>query len=131
MSQLTRFARKSVEVGAALLEIRDSRLYRDDYANFDEYCRDRWGWSHRHADRHIQAARVAGLLGPIGPKPQTEAVARELAPLAKDKKAVVEVWERVRPRECARQLAPGRGNVSGNVVPKSLCGNRRQRFTRP
>ena len=29
-------------VGSALLEIRDSRLYRSTHATFEDYCRDRW-----------------------------------------------------------------------------------------
>jgi hypothetical protein len=45
-----------VEVGQALLEIRDSRLYR-------------------------QAAEVVGTLGPIGPTPDNERAARELTGL--------------------------------------------------
>ena len=36
------------------------------------------------ANRHIQAAEVARILGPIGPRPASEAVARELTPLADD-----------------------------------------------
>src|SRR6266508_6837796 len=36
------------------------------------------------ANRHIQAAEVVGILGPIGPRPASETVARELTPLADD-----------------------------------------------
>ena len=31
------------EVGAALKEIRDSRLYRDEHGTFEDYCQTRWG----------------------------------------------------------------------------------------
>ena len=34
-----------VDVGKALLEIRDSRLYREGWGAFEDYCRDRWGFS--------------------------------------------------------------------------------------
>src|SRR6476660_8234750 len=34
-----------VEVGNALLEIRESRLYRGQYSTFEEYCRTRWAMS--------------------------------------------------------------------------------------
>ncbi len=70
-----------VEVGNALLEIRDSRLYRESFATFDEYCRERWKMSRIHAHRMIEAAGVANTLLPIGNVPKNEAQARELAPL--------------------------------------------------
>jgi len=56
-----------VEVGQALMKIRDARLYRETHETFESYCRERWGWSRRHANRTIQAAEVAGVLGPMGP----------------------------------------------------------------
>lgn len=71
-----------VEVGNALLEIRDNPLYREQgYSSFEAYCRARWHWSKTHANRQIDAARVVQNLTPIGVKPQNEAQARELAPL--------------------------------------------------
>ena len=48
-----------VEVGLALAEIRDLRLYRRDYGGFEEYCREKWGWTRQHAYRLIEAAPVA------------------------------------------------------------------------
>jgi hypothetical protein len=86
-----------VEVGAALFEIRDDRLYRASHTTFEDYCQERWGMSRRHANRTIEAASVAGILGPIGPKPATESVAREIAPVLKDEgpEAVEEVWGEV------------------------------------
>ena len=32
-----------VEVGLALAEIRDLRLYKREYGGFEEYCREKWG----------------------------------------------------------------------------------------
>lgn len=72
-----------VEVGNAIREIRDERLYRESFATFEEYCQTKWGWSRVHAHRHIEAANTAELL-PIGNRPANEAQARELAPLAKE-----------------------------------------------
>ena len=48
-----------MEVGLALAEIRDLRLYRREYSGFEEYCRKKWGWSKQHAYRLIEAAPVA------------------------------------------------------------------------
>ena len=66
-----------VEVGEALLRIRDHRLYWKSHATFEAYCRERWGFVRRHANRLIEAAQVTKALGPIGPMPPNEAVARE------------------------------------------------------
>lgn len=89
--------RTFVDVGLALLEIRDSRLYRASHATFDAYCRERWGMSKTHANRQIDAAGVAGLLAPMGVIPATERQARELVPLAHaDEQEAVEVWQELR-----------------------------------
>jgi archaellum component FlaC len=80
-----------IEVGIAIRQIRDNRLYRADYDTFEEYCRERWGWSRRHANRQVEAADTVELLkpeselnglGPVGPV--SERQARAIAPLAKE-----------------------------------------------
>jgi hypothetical protein len=48
-----------------LLEIRDSKLYREQYGTFEKYCRERWQMSRRHANRLISASTVLENLGPI------------------------------------------------------------------
>ncbi len=76
------------EVGQALVEIREARLYRAAFPTFDDYCRERWGMSSRHANRSIEAAEVTAALGPMGPILKNERQARELAPLLKQPKAL-------------------------------------------
>lgn len=86
-----------VEVGLALLEIRDSRLYRESHPTFEDYCRERWGWSRIHAHRQIEAAQVAAMLPTGNTAPDSERQARELVPLARDdEQAAVEVWRDLR-----------------------------------
>lgn len=68
------------EVGNALAEIRESRLYRIAYASFEDYCRERWQMSRFYAHRLIDASQVVDNLLPIGNIPTTESQARELAP---------------------------------------------------
>lgn len=81
-----------VEVGAALAEIREVRLYRESHGTFEDYCRERWGMSKRHANRLVESATVVGNLGPIGPTlPATESQARPLAAL-KDPDEQREAW---------------------------------------
>jgi N6-adenosine-specific RNA methylase IME4 len=49
-----------IEVGLALAEIRDRRLYHDaGFANFEDYCQERWGWSRVRAHQLIKGARYA------------------------------------------------------------------------
>ncbi|SRR6266516_2104440 len=58
-----------VEVGQALLAIRDGRLYKKEYKTFEQYCRDRWKWSKTHVNRLIAASEMA----PTGVKTEREA----------------------------------------------------------
>lgn len=51
-----------VEVGNALAEIRDNKLYRKWYGTFDEYCRERWGFKKGYANYQIKAAKTFGNL---------------------------------------------------------------------
>jgi hypothetical protein len=64
----------------ALVEIRDSRLYREGYAMFEDYCRDRWELSIRYADKLMLATRTMDTLQntPIGVLPSNEAQVRPL-----------------------------------------------------
>ena|SRR5690348_14940338 len=92
---IERGLRSFVEVGEALAEIRDDRLYRETQAAFDDYCRERWGFSKSHANRQIEAAEVVDVLTPIGVKPTNEAQVRELAALKGEPELVSQVWVEV------------------------------------
>lgn len=71
-----------IRVGKALAEIRDRKLYRKDYKDFNLYCERRWGFSGSHAYRTIDAAVAVEELrkdsSPMGGKITTERAAREL-----------------------------------------------------
>lgn len=51
-----------VEVGEALLAIRDRRLFRDEFETFDAYCKEKWAFARAYADRLISAATTVALL---------------------------------------------------------------------
>lgn len=53
-----------VEVGAALAEIRDSKLYRQGFKTFAEYCDKRWGWKANYCHKLIEAADTVAKLPP-------------------------------------------------------------------
>jgi hypothetical protein len=68
-------------IGTALGEIRDRRLYKDSYSNFEAYCRERWGFSRMTASRHIRAASVTHALQNEGkPAPTSQRAALAVVP---------------------------------------------------
>lgn len=83
-----------IDVGLALAEIREARLYRIAHDTFENYCRARWGFNDRRASQYIQAADLASTIVEAGlPAPQNEGQARALGQVAEEKRA--EVWAEV------------------------------------
>ncbi|MFA6271403.1 MAG: MT-A70 family methyltransferase [Candidatus Paceibacterota bacterium] len=83
-----------VDVGNALLEIRDSRLYRAEFGTFEDYCKERWGMKRAHAYRMIEAAQVVETLSPMGDiLPTSERQARPLTVLEPEQQR--EAWQYV------------------------------------
>lgn len=98
-----------VEVGLALAEIRDARLYRPAYATFEDYCRERWNWSRSYAHRIIEAAATSETL-PMDQRPETESQARELARIEPERR--VEVLNQARTN----------GKVTAAAIRQAACG---------
>ena len=60
------------EVGQALMEIRDARLYRGKYGTFEAYCEVRWAISRPRAYQLIEAAgAVSTMVDKIDVPPPT------------------------------------------------------------
>lgn len=79
------------EVGNALLRIRDGRLYRAEFDTFEDYCRERWGFSRQRAQQLTSAAETVTTIVDTGlPAPANEGQARELARVPEGERA--EVW---------------------------------------
>jgi hypothetical protein len=69
-----------VEVGHALMEIRDSRLYRATHRTFRAYCEERFGFSDSRGRQLIAAAKTVTDVTLLGlPAPTSEGGARRLA----------------------------------------------------
>jgi len=92
-----------VEVGLALKQIRESRLYREDHVSWEAFCREVAGISKTEANRQIIDAEVVETLqAPNGvtdgnhttPLPENRAQARALAQV-KDAGVMRKVWEQV------------------------------------
>lgn len=99
-----------VEVGNALLEIRDSRLYRQEFRTFEDYCRDRWGMARSTAYQYIDAAATVENVRHGGHQiPTNERQARPLTKLEPEQQQ--EAWQR------AVETAPN-GRVTGAHVEK-------------
>jgi hypothetical protein len=81
-----------IEVGAALLEVRQAKLYESAYHSFDEYCRKRWRIGRNYADKFIGAYDVVRRLREYNCTafPTSESVARMLKGLSDDR--LLEVW---------------------------------------
>jgi hypothetical protein len=45
-----RVERAFFEAGKALAQLRDRRLYRSTHHTFEEYCKDRFSYTHRHVN---------------------------------------------------------------------------------
>ena len=85
-----------IEVGQALLTIRDKRLYRSEFKTFEEYCRSKWGMVQQSATRLIRAAETVAILQsePRGSLlPQNEYEARPLTKL--EPEVQIEAWSEV------------------------------------
>jgi hypothetical protein len=90
-----------LQVGSALMAIRDGRLYRQDYKTFEEYVSARWNWKKSRAYQLIEAASVAENVHNCGqklPKLTAESHAREVAkaPAEKQSKVVEIATEKAR-----------------------------------
>ena len=78
--------RNFLETGVALGEIRDSRLYRNTYNDFDDYCQSRWGFKRGKAHYLISAAGIYRTISATSapPYPDHEAQLRPLIAVTPD-----------------------------------------------
>lgn len=75
-------------VGDALTRIREGRLYRQNFATFEDYCASKWGFSARRANQLMSAAEI-GTMVPV----LNERQARAFAPLKGDPFAILQAWK--------------------------------------
>lgn len=101
--------------GEALQNIRDSRLYRETHATFEDYCREKWEMSKTQANRLIAAAKVVENIASVAPREVvehlTESVIRSLSTLdPKDQKKAFKQ---------AVKDAPAATGVTAKIVNKA------------
>lgn len=100
-----------VEVGAALLEIRDSRLYKDNYSTFEDYCRERWGMERRRVYQLMDAAGVVENVKNFSHLPTRESHVAPLVGLSPELQT--QVWQQV------IETAP-EGKITGAFVQETV-----------
>jgi hypothetical protein len=50
------------EVGFALMQIRDNKLYRQTFTTFEGYCKEKWGMNRDYANKLIRSSEVINNL---------------------------------------------------------------------
>lgn len=89
--RIERALKSFVDMGQALTEIRDGRLYKATHGTFEAYCQERWEIGRDYADRMIAAAQVVLTIVSKGlPAPTKESQARALVAVPEADRA--EVW---------------------------------------
>jgi len=117
-----------LEVGTALAQVRDLRLYRGEYDTFEAYCDERWGLKRQRAYELMDAANVVRQMSEISdiPAPERESHAAALAQL-KDPAQQRQAWEvaRQRAHDLGKRITAGlvqavvREMVASPVPPAS------------
>lgn len=112
---IERGKRSWIDMGRALREIRDARLYRATHGTFEDYCEQRWEIAPSQAYRLIDGAAVVANLPNWGDAPPRESYVRPLAGLAPEQQR--EVWaaaEAAAPRD-----AQGQPKITGRLVAEA------------
>lgn len=101
-----------VEVGTALLRIRDARLYKSTHKSFPLYLKERWAMSKTSAQQLINAATVVSGMKTvaIATVPQSEWVARPLVAVPPEDRP--EVW--------AKAVEIGNGKPTAKQVEQAV-----------
>lgn len=92
---IERGLRGFIEVGRALLAIRDQRLYRATHTSFESYLQERWGIGRRRGDQLCAASEVVQQIANHGSDllPRSERLVRPLMALPEDQRA--SAWRQV------------------------------------
>jgi len=99
------------EVGFALCQIREKKLYRKTHDTFEDYCKDRWDMSRDYAYKQISAASVVQNVDQGIQKPESERQARPLTKLPPEQQSTA--WQK------AVETAP-EGKITARHVEKTV-----------
>jgi hypothetical protein len=114
---------KFIEVGSALLEINERKLYRETHKTFEAFASEKFGISKSHAYRMIEAAEIRADLSPIwGQSPiaaaiNTEGQLRELGRVGSE--ALPDIVEKIA-EKCEAEGCKPTAKVIKSVVDETL-----------
>ena len=105
--------KSGLEAGKAFLAIRDKKLYRQSHETFEDYLRERWGYTRQYGYMLIDYAQTVETLkmSTMVDKPDNERQTRPLTGL--EPKEQVKAWEQ------ATKLADG-APVTGKIVKQAV-----------
>jgi hypothetical protein len=83
------FLQDRFKVAAALKEIHDERLYKDEYSSFDDFCHDEFGISRAYAYRLLEAAKVDAKMSTMETQISNVYAASALAKVPEEKRVNV------------------------------------------
>jgi len=105
-----------VSAANALREIKESKIYKEQYGTWENYLKDRWGYNRDWYYKLVQASDVIKNVSNLNIfLPTTESQARELAPL--DPPQQVQVWQ-----EVSTNLKSGQVFSVSSVLESSATG---------
>lgn len=120
-----------VDVGSALGEIREEKLYLRDFDTFEAYCQSRWGWSRQRSNQLISAAELVEKLPPtLAAKVETERDARALLSLepAEQKQVIREASKGGVPiSEAAKSFSEKPVTIERNVTTTVVKGKKTEK----
>lgn len=121
-----------IDVGHALMAIRDRKLYTDVHETFEGYCKQRWEFSASRARQLIGATNAAKVIQSVTTgntlNPPNERVARELAAVDGERQQA-DVWAKAvesapkdkatgKPKVTAAHVKKVRGELLGEKEPE-------------
>jgi hypothetical protein len=125
------------EAGTALKELRDRRLYRSTHKTFEEYCRDRFGYSRRKMDYLISGSEVfenlqTRTIGSQSDRDETITIGSQILPISERQVRPLTQLEPEQQREVWQQAVEAAGGKvpSGRIV-KDIVQRIRERTKIP
>lgn len=120
------------KLGDCLRQINERRLYRGEFATFEEYCRTRWNISRQHAYRLIRAAKVAPTVAPGATLSVKHATALDKVPPSERQKVLERATAAARKagkkKPSSADVAQAAGNLLGNPQAAIAVGLKVRRY---
>ena len=111
-----------IEVGNALIEIRDAKMYGSAYSTFEEYCNERFGISNSRAYQLIEATKTVAVLSTIveaDSLPVTESHVRALQNATSDPKEQAKLLKKA--AKLAAKDKDGKPKITAAAIKKAAA----------